>query len=96
MPYQNHVKIVSGNTINTIFLFTLSTCVWCKKTKQLLKDLGLGYRFVDVDLLEMNDQIVTYREIERFNPNISFPTIIINNGQEVITGFNEEKIKKLV
>jgi len=96
MPYQKYIETVSGSATNKIFLFTLSTCIWCKKTKQLLKDMGVEYSFVDVDLLEMLDQEEAYSQIEIYNPDISFPTIVINNGQEVICGFNEEKIKKLI
>ncbi|MCK9393608.1 MAG: glutaredoxin family protein [Candidatus Paceibacterota bacterium] len=96
MPYQKYIETVPGSATNKIFLFTLSTCVWCKKTKQLLKDLGLEYQFVDVDLLGMTDQISAYNEIEKYNPKIFFPTIIINDGQGVISGFNEEKIKALI
>ena len=32
-------------------MYALSTCIWCKKTKQMLKDLGVDYTFEDVDNL---------------------------------------------
>ena len=41
---------VAGKKKNDVLLFALSTCVWCKKTKKLLTDLGVEYSFVDVDL----------------------------------------------
>ena len=31
-----------------IFLFALSTCVWCKKTKKLLDQFGVKYDYADV------------------------------------------------
>jgi hypothetical protein len=31
-------------------------------------------------------------EVSRYNPRLTFPTILI--GEEVIVGFNEEKVKK--
>ncbi|MCX7039766.1 MAG: glutaredoxin family protein, partial [Spirochaetes bacterium] len=32
-------------------MYTLSTCMWCRMAKNLLRDLGVGYEYVDVDLL---------------------------------------------
>ena len=37
-------------------LYALSTCVWCRRTKQLLDQLGVEYDYVDVDLLEGGDK----------------------------------------
>jgi len=52
MEYEKYVKNVQGNNAGDIFLFALSTCVWCRKTKSLLNELGVEYSYVDVDLLE--------------------------------------------
>ena len=46
---MNHV---SGVSRGSIILYALSTCVWCRKTKQLLDQLGVEYNCVEVDLLE--------------------------------------------
>ena len=76
-------------------LFTLSTCQWCRKTKALLTDLGLGYNFVDVDLLEGADQDDAYAAMEKIDPASGFPLAIINDGDQIISGYNESQIKKL-
>lgn len=95
MPYQSYIKKVPGQGSKEIMLFTLSTCIWCKKTKALLKDLGLEHGYVDVDLLFGRDQEDAYDAMNKFGNSASFPTIIINNGEEVIIGFEEDKIKNL-
>ena len=95
MPYQFYIKKVSGQKTKEIMLFTLSTCIWCKKTKALLNDLGLEYSYVDVDLLFGRDQEEAYEVMHKFSNSTSFPTIIINNGEEIIIGFEEDKIKSL-
>lgn len=96
MSYQAKIKKIAGNKNKKIFLFTLSTCIWCKKTKKLLSDLGLEYSFVDVDLLSGKDLNEAEKEIEKYNSQISFPTIVVDNGQKVILGFQEAEIKKLI
>jgi len=45
------MKHVEGENKGKVILYALSTCVWCKKTKRLLNQLGVDYYFIDVDLL---------------------------------------------
>jgi glutaredoxin-like protein NrdH len=87
---MNHIK---GINKGDVMLYALSTCGWCKKTKQLLNDLGVDYKCEDVDLLDKNEYEHVKREIAKWNPSISFPTIVINN-EKCILGFDEEQIKK--
>lgn len=95
MAYQSHIKKVPGKKVKAIMLFALSTCMWCQKTKALLKSLGLAYDYIDVDLLSGKDQEATHNIMWQHHHSASFPTIIINNGEDVIIGFEEEKIEKI-
>ena len=76
-----------------VALFTLSTCIWCKKTKALLQEMAVSYRFVDVDLLESTQREKALEELKRFNPLCSFPSLVVNNST-CIVGFDEKKIKE--
>jgi glutaredoxin len=86
---------VPGTDRGRVFLYALSTCGWCAKTKQLLTDLGVGFSYVYVDLLsgEERDQVVN--EVERWNPQLSFPTLVVNETK-VIVGFREDEIREAV
>lgn len=93
MEYDSFIKHVPGKKVADIFVFALSTCVWCKKTKKLLDELGVEYKYVDVDLLEGPAKIDALREMHRWDPSQSFPTIIINNS-DCILGYKEGLIRK--
>jgi glutaredoxin len=95
MSYISYIKNVPGDNSKKLLLFTLSTCIWCNKTKALLKDCGIAYDYVDVDLLTDADQNEAYEKMWQYNPSTSFPTIVINDGEKLIIGFNEEEIKNL-
>jgi len=95
MTYDKHIQEIDGRKSKKIFMFTLSTCVWCKKTKVLMKELGLSYQFVDVDLVLDETKAELMQDFEKFNPETSFPTIVIDDGTELIIGFDEGKIRKL-
>ncbi len=86
---------VNGKNVGSITLYALSTCIWCKKTKQLLDDLKIEYSFVYVDLLENEENTLVKDDIRKWNPHCSFPTLVINN-EKCIVGFDEGKIKGLL
>jgi len=84
---------VEGNDKGKIKLYALSTCIWCGKTKKLLNDLNVSYDFIDVDLLDYEDQQEALKEIKKYNPGGGFPTMIIED-KDCIVGFDESKIKE--
>ena len=87
------VTVVPGEKKADIFLFTLSTCVWCKKTKNLLKELGVQYRYVDIDQLEGEERKNILQQLREKNPSSSYPTIVINDST-IIVGFKEKDIRE--
>jgi glutaredoxin-like protein NrdH len=84
---------ITGLDKGNIMIYALSTCGWCKKTKEFLKESNIAYQFVDVDLLDQQAQQQAITEIKKWNPACSFPTMIINN-ESCIIGFNIDKIKE--
>jgi glutaredoxin-like protein NrdH len=73
-------------------MYTLSTCSHCKATKKFLDDCIVKYDFTDVDLLSSAERESVLEEVKKLNPRCSFPTIVI--GDQVIVGFQEDKIKQ--
>ncbi|MFA4824619.1 MAG: glutaredoxin family protein [Methanoregula sp.] len=84
---------VSGKNKGKVMLYALSTCGWCNRTKELLRELGIEFDYTYVDLLEEKEQDEAMNTIERFNPKGSFPTLIINN-KKCIVGFKEQEIRE--
>lgn len=87
---MNHVD---GENRGDIILYGLSTCGWCKKTKKLLEDFGVKYNYVFVDQLNTKDKVKATKEIKRWNPRCSFPTLVINN-EKCIIGYKDDEIKE--
>jgi glutaredoxin len=82
-----------GRDAGALTLYALSTCVWCRKTKALLQQLGVAYDHVDVDLLQGDDRNEAMRQVSRWNPARSFPLLVIGN-RTAIVGFDEERIRQ--
>lgn len=87
------MKHVEGRRAGDVVLYALSTCGWCKKTKQLLKDLGVEYSYIDVDLLSRQERNEIEKEVERWNPRASFPTIVVDGARSIV-GFKEDEIRE--
>ncbi len=85
---------VDGTDKGEIILYALSTCVWCRKTKDLLEQLGVQYDFIDVDLLEGEERSLATERVRILNPRCSFPTLAIKG--QCIVGYQEEKIREAV
>lgn len=85
-------KRVDGKDKGKITLYALSTCIWCKKTKELLSSMGVGFNYVYVDLLKGEDRDKAIQEVRRYNLNSSFPTLVI--GDKGIVGYREKEIRE--
>jgi glutaredoxin-like protein NrdH len=75
-----------------IMIYTLSTCGHCRATKRFLDECKIEFEFEDVDLLEGEERAAILEEVKKWNPNCSFPTIII--GDKVIVGYKEHEIRE--
>ena len=84
-------KIEGKNKKNNVLLYTLSTCGWCKKTKELLKEKDVEYEYLDLDKCSKEDQKAAVDELKAKNLPVAFPIIIVNNDT-VIQGFKKDEI----
>jgi len=87
------IEHVSGKKMGKVMLYALSTCGWCKRTKELLREIGIEFDYTYVDLLEGKEQDEAMNAVERFNPSGSFPTLVINDKKSIV-GFKEQEIRE--
>lgn len=73
-------------------LYTLSTCVHCSATKRFLREHGIDYDYVDVDLLDGQEREKVREELMKVSGGFRFPTIVV--GKNVIVGFYEDKLRE--
>jgi len=83
---------VAGKERGKITLYALSTCIWCKKTRELLTALGVSFDYIYVDLLKGEDRTKAIEQVKHYNPSTSFPTLVI--GDKSIVGFREKEIRE--
>lgn len=72
-----------------IKIYTTPFCVYCKKAKEFFE--GFGFKYEEIDASKDN---LVVNEIIQKTGQMAVPVIEINN--QVIVGFNESQIKKLL
>jgi glutaredoxin len=87
------VKVRGKNSKHKVLMYAISTCAWCKLTKNFLKDNDIEYEYVDVDLCNEEDQEKISRDILKRGGRLSYPALIIDN-KKLINGFRKDEIKE--
>jgi glutaredoxin-like protein NrdH len=86
---------IEGQDKGKLVLFALSTCGWCKKTRALIEDLDADYEYVYVDLLKGKERDEIVEMVKKWNPQVSFPTLVVND-EKCIVGFKEDEIREAI
>ena len=76
-----------------VLFYGLSTCVWCKRTREFLEESDVGFDYVYVDMLEGDERARTIEEIKRVNPKTNFPTVVID-GDTAVVGYDPDRLKE--
>jgi len=90
----NVVKVQGRNKNHKVLMYALSTCVWCKRTKQFLKDNDIDHEYVDVDLESGEERDKIERELASRECYV-YPALLID-GRRLIKGFNLDEIKEVL
>jgi glutaredoxin-like protein NrdH len=72
-------------------VYSLSTCPVCNRLKKFLEDHKIAYESIVVDTLDSGEQWLASKELKKYNPSGSYPTIVI---EEVVKGFDEPGLKQ--
>jgi glutaredoxin-like protein NrdH len=90
----NAVTVPGDKKDHKVLVYALSTCAWCKRTKQFLKDRKVHYEYLDVDLADAKDQREIENELRKWNCR-AFPAVLID-GKRLVVGFKENELKEVL
>jgi glutaredoxin len=79
--------------MNEVTLYTLSTCPWCRKSKNYFLERGIHFEFQDYDLADEETQEKITRIMEQHQAS-AFPFAIING--KAIEGYNPARYASLL
>jgi glutaredoxin len=76
-----------------VSMYTLSTCPWCRKTKQFFAEHNIPFEFTDYDLADEATQSRILRELEAEGVN-GFPFVRI--GGQSVEGYQPARYAELL
>lgn len=76
-----------------VSMYTLSTCPWCKKTKEFFRNHNIPFEYIDYDLADEEERKKIINEMQEFGAN-GFPFVKI--GNDVIVGYKPEEYSSLM
>ena len=90
---QSKGVVAGTNSEHEVRFYGISTCVWCKKTRQWLEDHDVAFEFTYIDLISGEEKDAVLAIVQEWNPRQSFPTIVID-GASCVVGFRPDEIKE--
>ena len=81
-------------TTKKVKAYTLSTCPYCRAFKAFCTEEEIPLEYTDVDLVKGDKREKVMEEVDKICPDCGYPIIIIDD--QVIEGFNEGKIRKVL
>jgi len=79
-----------------IIIFTLSTCMWCKKCKRWLNERNIKYRYIDMDQIQYSQKSEILGYLQRnYQQRISYPYMVCDK-RDIVVGYNPDKYEEIM
>ncbi len=83
--------VAGAHNAHQVKFYGISTCIWCRKTRQFLEEKQVSFDFFYVDLLDAEERDAIKDEVRKWNPKVSFPTLVIDEETEIV-GYKTDRI----
>jgi len=88
-------KVEGKNRKHKVLLYAISTCGWCRRAKQNLKDLDVEYEYIDIDLCSTEDRENIRKDILNRGGMLAYPTVIVDE-KTLLTGPSREELREVL
>ncbi len=76
--------------MSDIKVYTKNGCPQCDMTKRVLEGEGVNFKAINV---EENEEAMKY--IKEVLGLTSMPVVVVNNGEDIFTGFRPDKLQRI-
>ena len=84
-------EVDGPDTGKSLSVYALSTCAFCKRAMQYLKDNDFAYRYVYLDQLDFDLKREVKTELKERYGDIKLYPILTIGDDTALTGFTQEK-----
>jgi len=89
-------EVDGKNDSHEVSIYTLSSCMWCKKCKAYLKERDIKYKYIDIDNLtsKQKSEILEYLR-ENYKPDrIAYPFLVCDD--KFVVGYDPNKYEEII
>jgi glutaredoxin-like protein NrdH len=77
-------------------IYALSTCAFCEKAMNFLKENGYAYEYLFMDLIDREVKKSIKTELKEKHGSIPLFPLLVVDGEKSLSGFTEEKWRELL
>jgi glutaredoxin len=88
-------KVSGNNNKHQVLMYAISTCGWCRRAKNFLKDNNVAFEYVDIDLIDSDAKETIKQDITKRGGTLAYPTLIIDD-KILLTGAPQDKLKEIL
>jgi glutaredoxin len=89
------IRVDGGKSDHGVFMFALSTCGWCKRTKEFLRENDVAFEYIDVDKCTLEEKREVGRLLKERDVPLGFPVTIVDDDV-VISGFKPDDFREVL
>ncbi|MHA1973964.1 MAG: glutaredoxin family protein [Candidatus Hodarchaeales archaeon] len=79
-----------------VFMFAISTCMWCKRGKKWLEERGYTYQYLDIDKIPVERKNELKKNIKKvFGVRARFPFLVVDDTKWN-SGYNPKEWEDLL
>lgn len=87
------IRVDGSKSDHGVFVFALSTCGWCKRTKEFLGESDVAFEYIDVDKCTLEEKREVGRLLKEKGVSLGFPVTIVDD-EVVISGYKPEELRE--
>ena len=87
------IRVDGGKSDHGVFVFALTTCSWCKRTKEFLSENDVAFEYIDVDKCSLEEKREVGRLLKEMDASLGFPVTVVDDDV-VITGYKPDEFRE--
>ena len=64
---------------HNVMIYTISTCIWCKRLKNKLNGGNIEYKYIDIDLISFMEKEALKTRLRQHRPRLAFPMMFVDD-----------------
>ncbi|AHC16317.1 glutaredoxin family protein [Salinispira pacifica] len=92
----DYKKVEGSKTKPALRVYALSTCAFCEKAMNFLKEHEYAYEYLFMDLIDREVKKSIKAELKEKHGSIPLFPLLVVDGEQAVSGFTEEKWRELL